>query len=87
MARPRTPTNVLELRGSYVNHPERRWHIPVPVDTLAELPPAPDWLPNAHAVQEWDRLARILAANKLLTEGGVSALTTLCAIHGKLFPV
>ena len=87
MARPRTPTNVLELRGSYVNHPERRRHIPAPVDTLAELPPAPDWLPNAHAVQEWDRLARILAANKLLTEGGVSALTTLCAIHGKLFPV
>ena len=84
MARPKAPSNIHELRGSYTNHPERRRYNPAPVDTLAEPPPAPDWLPNGHAVAEWARLTRILAANKLLTEGGLSALATLCAVHGKL---
>lgn len=57
-------------------------HVELPV--LSSVPKAPDWLPNAHAVKEWDRLAKILAANKLLTEGGLSALGMLCALHGKL---
>lgn len=50
---------------------------------ITQVPPAPDWLPNSHAVKEWDRLASILTANKLLTEGGLSALGMLCALHGK----
>jgi len=51
---------------------------------VTETPSAPDWLPNSHAVKEWDRLAPILVANKLLTEGGLSAFGMLCALHGKL---
>lgn len=50
---------------------------------ITKVPSAPDWLPNSHAVKEWDRLASILTANKLLTEGGLSALGMLCALHGK----
>jgi phage terminase small subunit len=59
---------------------------PAPVDLplVAFAPSAPDWLPNAHAVKEWERLAPILTANKLLTEAGCSALGMLCALHGKL---
>jgi phage terminase small subunit len=57
-------------------------HVELPV--LASVPPAPNWLPNSHAVKEWDRLAGILTANKLLTEGGLSALGMLCALHGKI---
>lgn len=56
----------------------------VDLPPVSEVPPAPDWLPNAHAVKEWDRLAPILVANKLLTEAGTSALGMLCALHGKL---
>lgn len=56
----------------------------VELPLVTETPPAPDWLPNSHAVKEWDRLARILTANKLLTEGGLSALAHLCAMHGKI---
>ena len=52
--------------------------------TVTEVPKAPDWLPNAHAVKEWNRLAPILVANKLLTEGGTSALGVLCATHGNI---
>ena len=58
------------------------YHVDLPL--VAEVPRAPDWLPNSHAVKEWDRLAPILHANKLLTEAGVSALGMLCALHGKL---
>lgn len=56
----------------------------VELPALSSAPAAPDWLPNAHAVKEWDRLAEILTANKLLTEGGLSALGMLCALHGKV---
>lgn len=56
----------------------------VSLPTVSEVPDAPDWLPNAHAIKEWNRLAAILTANKLLTEGGLSALGMLCALHGKL---
>lgn len=56
----------------------------VDLPLVSEVPAAPDWLPNAHAVKEWNRLAPILTANKLLTEGGISALAMLCAAHGKI---
>ena len=53
-------------------------------ETVDDAPDAPDWLPNAHAVKEWNRLAPILTANKLLTVAGCSALGTLCSLHGKI---
>lgn len=56
----------------------------VELPVIESVPAAPDWLPNAHAVKEWDRLAPILVANKLLTEAGTSALAHLCALHGKI---
>lgn len=56
----------------------------VALPVVDAVPAAPDWLPNAHAVKEWDRLAPILVANKLLTEAGTSALAHLCALHGKI---
>lgn len=56
----------------------------VELDLVSVCPSCPDWLPNAHAVKEWDRLAPILTKARLLTEGGISALGTLCALHGKL---
>ena len=57
-------------------------HVDLPL--VGQVPEAPDWLPNAHAVKEWDRLAPILHANRLLTEAGLSALGQLCALHGKV---
>jgi len=48
------------------------------------VPEAPSWLPNAHATKEWNRLAPVLVGAGLLTEGGLSALGNLCALHGKL---
>ncbi|MDQ1924556.1 hypothetical protein [Massilia pseudoviolaceinigra] len=60
--------------------PEGNAELPI----LSDVPPAPDWLPNAHAVREWSRLAAILTANRLLTEGGLSSLGMMCALHGKI---
>lgn len=58
--------------------------VSVELPVLSDVPPAPDWLPNSHAVKEWDRLAAILTANKLLTEGDLSSLGMLCALFGKI---
>lgn len=75
------PTNVLQLAGTA--RPDRaRSEAELP--TLGDLPKPPTWLPNAHAVAEWKRLGPILVANRLLTEGGLSAFGMLCALHGKI---
>lgn len=78
----RTPSSLRVIAGT--DRKDRPDAAAVVLPTLDDAPPAPDWLPNAHAVKEWERLARILAAHKLLTEAGLSALGTLCALHGKL---
>jgi len=58
---------------------------PLPeIPAIECIPSAPDWLLNAHAINEWKRLAAILTANKLLTEGGLSALGMLCNLHGEI---
>jgi phage terminase small subunit len=56
----------------------------VDLPSIDEIPPAPEWMPNGHAVREWERLTRVLVANRLLTEGGLSALGQMCALHGKI---
>ena len=83
MANPRKPTSLKVVAGT--DRPCRRPEsAPVEMPALDHIPDPPDWLPNAHAVKEWQRLAPILTANKLLTEAGLSALGQLCALHGKV---
>ena len=83
MANPRKPTSLKVVAGT--DRPCRRPEsAPVEIPALDHIPDPPDWLPNAHAVKELQRLAPILTANKLLTEAGLSALGQLCALHGKV---
>ncbi|MFC7518704.1 hypothetical protein ACFQUU_27205 [Herbaspirillum sp. GCM10030257] len=82
---PGPPKKLAQLKSiSGTNQPCRETAPGVELPTLDQVPTAPDWLPNAHAVKEWDRLATILTNNKLLTEGALSALGMLCALHGKM---
>jgi phage terminase small subunit len=82
MPNPRKPRALKVVAGTV--QPSRDTKPEVDLPLVASVPKAPDWLPNAHAKKEWNRLAPILVANKLLTEGGLSALGMLCALHGKL---
>lgn len=59
-------------------------HSAVEIEPLRQVPDAPDWLKNEHALTEWRRLAPILVANGLLTEGGLMALAHLCGLHGEI---
>jgi len=83
MANPKRPRSLKVIAGTERNDRDGAAPI-VDLPVLSDVPPPPDWLPNAHARKEWDRLAPILTANKLLTEGGLSALGMLCALHGKI---
>jgi len=80
MSRSAKPHNLKVVAGTA--RPDRI--APVIEMPTIDAPPAPDWMPNAHAVKEWDRLAAILAANRLLTEASLSALGQMCALHGKI---
>lgn len=81
MSRPRKPTALKVVAGT--DRPDREAPAAAELSLVSDVPPAPDWMPNAHARKEWERLAPILHANKLLTEAGLSALGQLCALHGK----
>ncbi|OCK46150.1 hypothetical protein BA766_15535 [Stenotrophomonas maltophilia] len=81
MPRPRKPTALKVVAGT--DRPDREAAVAAELPLVSDVPPAPDWMPNAHARKEWERLAPILHANKLLTEAGLSALGQLCALHGK----
>ncbi|WP_049400014.1 P27 family phage terminase small subunit [Stenotrophomonas maltophilia] len=81
MSRPRKPTALKVVAGT--DRPDREASAAAELPLVSDVPPAPDWMPNAHARKEWERLAPILHANKLLTEAGLSALGQLCALHGK----
>lgn len=54
------------------------------VPALSDIPPPVDWLPNAHAKNEWNRLAPILVRNKILAEADLSTFGHMCALHGKM---
>lgn len=82
MSNPRKPHNLKLIEGT--DRPDRAESIGVELPLVQELPSAPDWLPNAHAIKEWERLAPILFANRLLTEAGISALGVLCSLHGEI---
>jgi len=76
------PASLKAIAGT--NRKDREVIDAVELPLIDKVPCAPDWLPNAHAVKEWDRLAPILHANNLLTQAGVSALGALCSLHGKI---
>jgi len=81
MGRPPKPRHLKAIDGTTRKDrgaPEDTIRYPV----LEVVPPAPDWLVNHHARQEYLRLAPILSKHKLLTEANLSALANLCAIHG-----
>lgn len=76
------PPHLKVIAGT--RRPDREAPAPVVVPVLDEIPEAPDWLPNAHAVKEFNRLARILHAARLLTELALMPLAHLAAMHGRL---
>lgn len=82
MPNPPKPPNLKAIAGTARKDRELPAGVDLPL--VESAPPAPDWLPNAHAVKEWDRLATILVANKLLAEADLGTLAHLCALHGKI---
>jgi hypothetical protein len=82
MPNPRKPRPLKIVAGT--DRPCRRYEPGVEFDPIATQPPMPDWLPNEHAVAEWNRLAPILTQTRLLTEVALSSLAHLCALHGVL---
>ena len=80
--RPPKPDHLKALAGTA--RPDRARPANVAADAITETPAAPDWLPNCHAVREWDRLAAMLTSNRVLTELDLGTLGHLCAVHGKL---
>lgn len=82
MANPRKPAQLKAVAGT--ERKDRAGPAVVDLPLVDEVPAAPDWMPSAHAVKEWDRLAPMLTANKLLTEADLGPLAHLCALHGKI---
>lgn len=82
MPNPRKPANLKVVAGT--SRPDRPEPEMVDLPLVECVPEAPSWLPNAHAINEFNRLAPILHANKLLTEAGVTTLAVMCSLFGKI---
>ena len=78
MPRPKKPNALKVLSGSrrIDKHPS------IAMPLVDEVPPSPAWLPNEHAAQEFERLAKILKANGLLNEANASPLAVVAATFG-----
>ena len=75
------PLSLKVISGT--SRPDREPESFIDLPLVDSVPAAPDWMPNGHAIKEWDRLAAILLANKLLTEASLGPLAHMCALHGK----
>jgi phage terminase small subunit len=85
MPNPRKPSALKVIAGTDRKDRDPAASVPtVDLPLVGDVPTAPDWMPNAHAIKEWNRLAPILHANKLLTEASLSTLGMLCALHGNI---
>ena len=82
MPNPKKPRALKVVSGTV--QPSRDEQPGIELPPVVDVPEPPEWLPNAHAVKEWKRLAPVLVANKLLTDVGLSPLGNLCALHGKM---
>ena len=82
MSRSRKPSQLKIVAGT--DRSDRQYDPPVDLPLVDDVPEAPDWLPNTHAIKEWNRLASILHANGLLTEAGLAPLAHMCGLHGKI---
>ena len=79
---PKKPTNIKAIRGTV--RPDRVPEGGIEAPTLDEMPEVPDWLPNIHAVKEWEKLGPVLIGLKLLTVHNLGPFAQLCALQGKI---
>ena len=82
MANPRKPQHLKVVGGT--DRPDRKPAPAVALQLVAVIPAPPRWMKNIYAKDEFKRLAKILHANKLLTEACLSPLRILCALHGEI---
>lgn len=82
MGRPTKPRHLKVIAGTV--QPCRDGKPLAEFDVLTDSPVPPEWLPNAFAIREWNRLCKILISAKLLAEADLSTLGHLCAHHGKI---
>jgi phage terminase small subunit len=82
MSKPRKPTALKVISGT--DRKDRDVPNAVTLPLVSDIPEAPSWMPNAHAVKEWDRLASILYHNNLLTDASLTTLGILCSLFGKI---
>lgn len=82
MGNPRKPTALKLVSGT--DRPDRAAPVSVALPLVETIPAPPKWIKNPAAKEEFNRLAKILHANKLLTEASLSPLAVLCALHGEI---
>ena len=81
MARPRIPSNVLELRGAFKKHPERRREA---VRGVAEFDPSPPAHLPADHVRAWHWIVQQIPPG-VLTASDYSAIETMAGLQARVW--
>ena len=78
MSKARKPEILKIIEGTY-----RQDRAPnaIPLPVLKEIPPMPTWM-RGHdvAIEEWNKLVKILCSVGILTEAGSNALAVMCML-------
>ena len=82
MPRPKKPHAFKLISGS--RRVERGTPSGVQLPPLEVAPPPPEWLLDDAAVEEWNRLASLLVANRMVSDMDLGTLAHLCAVHGQI---
>lgn len=80
MPNPRKPRALKLLEGT--DRPSRDY--PEPEFPAVEGAEPPDWLVSDDALAEWSRCTELLESTGVLTEGDLTALAHMCALHGEV---
>ncbi len=84
MPYPKKPNHLKAIEGTARKD---RMTEDIPLPLLDECPVAPSWLPNEHAVSEFNKLAHILFSLGLLNQANVGGLGLMCSLFGKIITI
>lgn len=91
MGRPRTPSNVLALRGAFKNHPERKAERAAEPQVVDEIGDPPDWF-TSEEFMCWHEIVAIAHpgtlshGDRLIVEHGAQLLAMLRASRWQVHP-
>ena len=75
---------LINIQGNAHQHKPKDDEEKVDWEPISECPPPPKWLPNAYALDSWNKIAPQVFAKCVMTDANADALGVLCGCFGRI---